>query len=311
MKTLKVVGLVLLILIALIAFFIFCMFTAPMCPKNYTKTVETGGEIETKYLSMGAHEVKYTEVEAPGDWKKFEAFYPAELEQGEAPWPVVVFANGTGVGASRYKALFKHLASWGFIVLGNEDPSTCTGASAEATLVWLLEQNSDQDSVFYQKVDTKHIGISGHSQGSVAVFNAVSEQPHGTMFTCAVSLSPTQLDVAVAIGLNYDPGKMSVPTLILAASENDVITPEGVRELSDVIPADTITALRPGMDHGKMLYSADGYVTAWFLWLLQDDQEAAKAFVGDNAELLNNSLYQNQQIEIKSRCTFGPEQQKK
>ena len=28
-------------------------------------------------------------------------------------------------------------------------------------------------------------------------------------------------------------------------------------------------ALHSGMDHGKMRYSADGYVTAWFLWYLQ------------------------------------------
>ncbi len=299
LKILKAVGIILLILIALLAALLICLSMKPFVPGNYTKTVDTGGAIESKYLSMGAYEVKYTEAEAPGDWKKFEAFYPAGLETGEDSWPVVVFANGTGVAASKYKALFKHLASWGFIVLGNEDPSTCTGASAEATLVWLLEQNSDPDSVFYQKVDTEHIGISGHSQGGVAVFNAVSEQPHGGLYTCAVSLSPTGWALAMAIGLNYDPGKMTAPTLILAAAENDVITPDGVKSLSEVIPAGAIRALRPGMDHGKMLYSADGYVTAWFMWHLQDDQDAARAFVGDGAEILTNPLYQDQQTAIK------------
>lgn len=298
LKILKIAEIVLLILIALIAFFIFRMFTAPMCPKNYTKTVETGGEIEAKYLAMGPHEVKYTQADAPGDWKKFEAWYPEELETSGGTYPVAVFANGTGVYASKYKALFRHLASWGFIVLGNEDPSTCTGASADATLAWLLEQNADPDSPFYQKADTGHIGISGHSQGGVAVFNAVSQQPHGDLYTCAVSLSPTEWAVAMAIGLDYDPSKMSVPTLILAAPENDVITPEGVKELSDTIPADTVTALRPGMGHGKMLYSADGYVTAWFMWLLQGNQEAARAFIGGDAEILTNPLYQNQQTAM-------------
>lgn len=39
--------------------------------------------------------------------------------------------NGTGVYASKYPAVFEHLASWGFIVVGNEDPSTCTGAAPE------------------------------------------------------------------------------------------------------------------------------------------------------------------------------------
>lgn len=298
LKIAKIIGIVLLILVVLIAAFLIALAMKPFVPNNYTKTVETGGELEAKYLAMGAHAVKYTEAEAPGDWKKFEAFYPAGLEKGEGTYPVVVFANGTGVFASKYKALFRHLASWGFIVLGNEDPSTCTGASAEATLAWLLEQNGDPNSVFYQKVDTEHIGISGHSQGGVAVFNAVTEQPHGGLYTCAVSLSPTDRDLAVAIGLNYDPGKMTVPTLILAAPENDVITPDGVKALADAIPAETVTALRLGMDHGRMLYSAGGYVTAWFLWQLQGDEEAAKAFTGDSPELLANPLYQDQQFGL-------------
>ena len=34
-----------------------------------------------------------------------------------------------------------------------------------------------------------------------------------------------------------------------------------------------------------MLYSADGYVTAWFMWQLKSDQNAAKAFVGSDAAL--------------------------
>lgn len=298
-KVLKMIGIAVLVIVVLLAILIFLIFTAPMAPKNYTKTVETGGEIEAAYMAAGQYQVKHIEAEAPGDWKKFVAYYPADLEGTESTFPVVIFVNGTGVGASRYKALFQHLASWGFIVLGNEDPSTCTGASAEATLVWLLEQNNDLDSVFYQKVDTEHIGISGHSQGGVAVFNAVSEQPHGELYTCAVSLSPTEWALAMAIGLEYDPSKMTTPTLILAAAENDVITPDGVKGLAEAIPAGTVKALRPGMDHGKMLYSADGYVTAWFMWQLQGDQNAAKAFVGDNAEILTNPLYQDQQVAVK------------
>lgn len=299
---LKIVAVILLVLIALIAIFFICLSIRPFVPDNYTRTVSTGGEIEAQYLSMGIHKVKYIEAEAPGDWKKFEAYYPAGLEQGAGPYPVVVFANGTGVAASKFKALFRHLASWGFIVLGNEDPSTCTGASADAVLAWLLERNGDPDSVFYQKVDAERIGISGHSQGGVAVFNAVSQQPCGGMYACAVSLSPTELALAKAIGLDYNPGKMSVPTLVLASPENDVITPEGVRVLTGAIPAGTVAALRTGMDHGKMLYAADGYVTAWFMWHLQGDENAARAFLGSGAEILRNPLYQDQRIQYPERA---------
>ena len=56
---------------------------------------------------------------------------------------------------------------------------------------------------------------------------------------------------------------------------------------------------RKNTAHGEVLYSADGYVTAWFMWLLQGDEYAAKAFIGEDAEILNNSLYQDQQSDIE------------
>ena len=55
-------------------------------------------------------------------------------------------------------------------------------------------------------------------------------------------------------------------------------------------------ARKKGCEHGQMLYSADGYVTAWFLWQLKSDQNAAKAFVGSDAEIKSNKLYQDVNI---------------
>ena len=52
-----------------------------------------------------------------------------------------------------------------------------------------------------------------------------------------------------------------------------------------------VMARRVGAKHGEMLYSANGYVTAWLMWHLQGDEEASKAFVGDSAEILGNKLY--------------------
>ena len=67
-----------------------------------------------------------------------------------------------------------------------------------------------------------------------------------------------------------------------------------------------VMARRIGAKHGEMLYSADGYVTAWFMWQLQGDEEDSKAFVGNDAELLKNKLYQNQNIlEWKLKISKG------
>ena len=298
LKILKWIGILILVLIVLLVALLFWLSKKPFVPTNYTKTVKTGDTLEAKYLAMGAFEVSQIQADALDDWKTYSIYYPTILETNNTAFPVVVVVNGTGVAASKYPALFQHLASWGFIVIGNEDPSTCSGDSADASLAYLLRQNDISDSIFYQKIDTVHIGITGHSQGGVGVFNAISTQPHGKLYTCAVSLSPTQLEVADAIGLHYEPNKITIPTLLLAADANDVITSEGVASVYNAIPARKFAALHTGVDHGKMLYWCDGYVTAWFLWHLMGDEDAAKAFTGDTPEFFSNPLYTNQQTDL-------------
>lgn len=298
LKILKWIGILILVLIVLLVALLFWLSKKPFVPKNYTKTVKTGDTLEAKYLATGAFEVSHTQADAPDDWKTYSIYYPTILETSTTSFPVVVMVNGTGVAASKYPALFGHLASWGFVVIGNEDPSTCSGDSADASLAYLLKQNDTSDSIFYQKIDTAHIGITGHSQGGVGVFNAINTQPHGKLYTCAVSLSPTQLEVADAIGLHYEPDKMTVPMLLLAADANDVITPAGIASVYNAIPARKFAALRAGVDHGKMLYWCDGYVTAWFLWHLMGDENAAAAFTGDTPKLFSNPLFTNQQTDL-------------
>ncbi len=303
LKILIIAGIILLVLVGLVAFVLVKAMLTPFVPNDYTKTVETGGEIEAKYLAMGGCEVKNTQAEAPGEWGEFRAYYPAALEQGEGKYPVVVFVNGTGVKASKYKALFRHLASWGFIVLGNEDPSTCTGASADATLTWLLEGNDNPDSVFYQKVDVGRIGISGHSQGGAGVFNAVTANEHSALYQAAAALSPTNEETAAALNMTYDLAKLDIPTLMLAGTEGEfetelVIPPAQMEKMYGRMDVPKAMARRRGSEHGGMLYQADGYVTAWFMWRLQGDGEAAKAFTGDSPELADNPLYQDVRIDL-------------
>ena len=89
LTVLKVIGVVLLVLIVLIAVLLFWLTRRPFVPNSYTKTVETGGTVEAKYLAMGPYAVKQGKDEAPEDWKEFVAYYPAELEgsgKNGLPW---------------------------------------------------------------------------------------------------------------------------------------------------------------------------------------------------------------------------------
>lgn len=303
-KIFIIIGCILLALIALVILLLLWIASIPAVPNDYTKTVRTGGEIEAAYLAPGSHKVKYTEADAPEDWKKFELYYPADLEQGSGgTYPAVVFVNGTGVYGSKYKALFRHLASWGFIVLGNEDPGTWSGDSADAALAHLLAENERAGSIFYQKVDLENIGISGHSQGGVGVFNAVTANEHSGLYKTAVALSPTQEEGAAALQMPYDLTKLSIPTLMLAGTagefETELVIPlEQMEKMYGRMAVPRVMARKTGCEHGQMLYAADGYVTAWFMWQLKGDQTAAGAFTGEQPEIEANPLYENVRVDL-------------
>ena len=150
--------------------------------------------------------------------------------------------------------------------------------------------------MFYQKVDLENVGIVGHSQGGVGVFNALTSQSNGNVYKTAVSISPVGEDTATALNWTYRPTEVSVPIMVLAGTENDCITLEQLQAVYSQITSDKVMAIRKNANHPQMLYSADGYVTAWFMWQLQGDEYAAEAFTGTNPEISNNSLYQDAQV---------------
>ena len=53
-------------------------------------------------------------------------------------YPLVLMVNGTGTEYYKYEPILKHLSSWGFIVAGNDDPSTINEDSAIKTLEYIL-----------------------------------------------------------------------------------------------------------------------------------------------------------------------------
>lgn len=305
MKTLlKIIGIIILIPIISIIALLVVISLIPMAPNNYTKEVKSGGNIENKYLSMGNYKVSNIKKEGSELTKKYYIYYPKELKGNNKKYPVVVVLNGTGVLPKKYKALFKHLASWGFVVIGNDDGSTGFGKSADETIDLIISENSDTNSIFYGKLDLDNIGITGHSQGGAGVFTAISIMNHKEIYKTAVALSPTHEETAHQFGWNYDLTKINIPTLMIAGTSGDfetksVIPLEKMTEMYNKITSLKVMIRRIGAEHEQMLYSADGYVTAWFMWQLQGVEEASKAFIGDTPEITKNQLYQDIQKSIK------------
>lgn len=271
----------------------------PAISKYYYEKVDTGGEIEARYTAMGEHEVKFVKFDAFQNYKAYEIWYPADLDNNNQQYPLVIMANGTGVPASKTKAIFKHLASWGFIVVGNEDEFSWNGFSSYMSLNYMLKLNKNIDSIFYQKVDTENIGIAGHSQGGVGVVNAVTNYDNGSMYKAIFAASPTCNQLAAGLEWDFDLSKINIPYFSVAGTgklDAETISPldqmkEDFKTIPNIMPK--IIARRTGIDHGQTISHADGYMTAWFMYWLQGDTKAGNAFFGDHAEILANPNWQD------------------
>lgn len=276
----------------------------PAVQPGYEQHVTPGAPLEGRYTGRGSRAVSSAAFDAPGTRAKhFTVWYPADMAAGE-DLPLVVMVNGTGVGASRYAAVSEHLASWGFLVIGNEDQGSWDGASSAESLDFMLRSHEDPASLFHGRVDTAHIGIAGHSQGGVGAINAVTAQPNGSRYTALYTASATSRALAAALNWTYDPHKVAIPWLMTAGTlradagdgQREGIAPlTSLQENAAACPGTALVvhARRVKADHSDMLALADGCMTAWFAALLQGDRDAAQIFTGENPALARNENWQD------------------
>lgn len=306
MKLLKLLGITVVVLIVFLMMLFMYLSNRPAVAEDYQNKAELGGNIEEKYMSNGNYEVLKKEEKVLLSFDKFLIFYPKELELTNKKYPVIVLTNGTGVPLSKYQAIAKHYASWGFIVIGTEEKHSWNAFGAEMSVRYLEKMNTNEKigdtvSIFYQKIDFDNVGIVGHSQGGVAVFNAVTNTNHQHIYKTAVAISPTNKKLAENLMWDYDAMKITIPIMLLSGEgggDDWVVTGEQLEEIYNDIPTQKLSVRRVNTDHGKMLYTADGYVTAWFMWQLQGDEYAKKAFVGHEAEVLSNKMYTDQKNKL-------------
>lgn len=305
-KALKIIGIIILCIVVLIVILFVYLSKISAITKDYAKKIETGGDIEANYLDDGAYEVSYYEESVPQVFEKYEIYYPRELETKDKIYPVIVVCNGTGWKASKSKPIYEHYASWGFIVIATEETHSWNAFGAEMCVIHLQKLNdnqmiNDKENVFYQKIDFDNVGIIGHSQGGVGVINAITNTKHKNIYKAAIALSPTNKELAEALEWSYNATLIKTPIMLISGEgggDDWVVTGEGLTAIYEDISADKVMLRRKHTDHGKTQYSEDGYVMAWFMWQLQSDEEAAKAFIGESPEIMNNKLYQDQRSDF-------------
>jgi hypothetical protein len=203
--------------------------------------------------------------------------------------PVIVWGNGTFNTPSSYDALFKHLASHGFIIAAADTSNSGSGMEMLACLSYIIDQNTS-GSTLKGHVDVDHIASSGYSQGGAGCLGAGEDK----RFTTVLAVSPYMS----ALG-NYDPStyaaKQIHPLFMISGSADTVATPSiNQQPIFNTAPVPIFWATHSGSSHLEVLGSGGAYagpMTAWFRWQLMGDPDAEKWFEKPACKLCSASSW--------------------
>lgn len=249
--------------------------------------------VEQKYHENGPYQVTVYTIDG------VHVFVP-DTAQGSS-LPTVVMVNGTGLKARHYRPVFEHLASWGFIVIGNDDSNAWNGQSALTSLDMALYFSTLKGSPLYQRIDLERIGVVGHSQGAMGAINAASQDSR--RFKVLYAASCPQKSLAKKLGWHYSLCNICIPTMLAAGTrwiDRHISPLTSLQNLANELPETTPLLLGrlSGIEHRYVLHEGDAYMTAWLRYHLADDAEAASAFIGASPEILNNPRWQDVKMKI-------------
>ena len=257
-------------------------------------TVEDGGTGPYKAVMKTEATLKAHTVFVPQNLKAFSA---------RKPLPVLVWGNGACANSpfEHYKFL-NEIASYGYIVLatgympdGDQrymGPMSTTEQQIES-IDWIIAQNNDKNSPYYQKVDVKNIALAGMSCGGLQTLFNCADPRVKTLMICNSGLF-NQQNASSAVGGMPMPPKEKLKEIhssiiYILGGEKDIAYGNGMDDFHriDHVPA---CAVNYPVGHGGTYAQPHGgefsvVALAWLNWQLKGDSKAARMFVGDNCEL--------------------------
>ncbi|MFD6514276.1 alpha/beta hydrolase [Rhodococcus sp. NPDC060176] len=243
------------------------------------------------FANPGSHAV--TEESVTG----YQLFYPTDIATGEERHPVVTFGNGSYATYEEYEALLQHLASWGFVVVVADSSITGDGTEILGAAQYVVDQNTNAESIFHQRIDTDNIASVGHSQGAGGAINAATQSENLITATAVLDLpDPWWASRPVDV---IDVAQLTGPTFFMTGADDPVSTADPQAEYFDKTTGPAVRGRLLGVSHN---WAADGegfrgYLTAWLRFTLSGDQTAAPAFVGDSAEILTDPHWDRQAVK--------------
>jgi len=221
------------------------------------------------------------------DRQLYTLYRPKNFEAGKK-YPVITWGNGTCAQPLLYEELLGHLASHGFIIIAPNTRWVSGGAEMRRAIDFVIAENGRAGSSLNGKVDTASLGVSGHSQGSMAAANVARD---------ARILASVPIQGAGAA----DVGAARGPMFLIAGEKDDIVAPAGIETAFRSAKVPAVYGLSVGQDHlmpGTAPAPIVGEVTAWFKLHLAKDEAARPIFYGPQCGICNDPAWKVQRRNI-------------
>lgn len=219
-------------------------------------------------------------------------YYPTDTSQGT--WGALAAVPGYTASWANEGAWMGHwIASFGFVVIGIDtntpnDWDTARGDQLLAALDYLTQESPVAD-----RVDPERLAVMGHSMGGGGAVHAATQRPD---LQAAMPMAPASF--------SQDLSGVRVPTLIMGAEDDTVITPGSLDQLYRTLPAETPGAyvqLRGG-GHGFPVWGnaeVTRRVIPWLKIWVDNDTRYTQFLCPEMADTTGVSRYEN-------KCPFDP-----
>ena len=257
------------------------------CKKAKSRVIEDGGTGAYKAVMKEEKGLPEHTVFVPQDLSAFSA---------AKPLPVLVWGNGACSNSPwEHMNFLNEIASQGYIVLATgfipmEDewykgPMSRTEQQIES-IDWIIAQNADPASPYYNKIDVKNICVAGMSCGGLqTLFNCADPRIKALMI-CNSGLFNQQNASQAVGGMPMPPkeklNEIHTPIIYILGGSEDIAYENGMDDFHriDHVPA---CATNFPVGHGGTYRQPHGgeftiAALAWLNWQLKGDQDAAKMF---------------------------------
>ena len=256
---------------------------------NRSRIIENGGTGQFKAIMKEDTTLPEHTIFVPQDLSAFSA---------EKPLPVLVWGNGACANSPwEHMNFLNEIASQGYIVLATgiipmiddwyKGPMSRSEQQIES-IDWIIAQNANPASPYYQKIDVKNICVAGMSCGGLQTLFNCADPRISCLMICNSGLFNQQNAHQAVGGMPMPPKEklkdIHTPIMYLLGGETDIAYGNGMDDFHriDHVPA---VATNFPVGHGGTYREPHGgeftiVALAWLNWQLKGCKEAAKMFVG-------------------------------